>query len=1102
MSNSEAHLKFFENLLSPNKEIRDNAEKDLKNLKTQPINNMIEVFSNGMSSSNENIFQLSTLLLKKTFFEDENIKKLLTDDDKKNLMNLIKSKINLNLNWKSLQRLGECLASLYQITSLQEGFKEILNMLNNTESISRKFAMYIIEVLCDLEALNEKILDNNSIENFINIFNSTLEDKDIEVKVSALKSLVNFLNNLKDENVISKFSLLNEKMLSALIQVLKYENENKIEDNKNGKIVLEALIGIIDSHPKFWKNKEDLILNIVCEISRGKIFKNDIRESALEMAFALIKNNPSKMKKCQNLKDKFIPMLFELLCEVDNINEEDKWEKQKEEDENDKEEMFYAMRDSFDRLSIDLDGKYFMEITKDYLFKYLNSSNWIELNGGFTALAYMCEGCKEIFKNSIQELLNYISKGLTDTNRRVRYSTLLAFGSLVKETSPLIQNTYTNNILPVLAQLMSSKEPSDRVKCQSCNALGEFLKGLINNEENNSSEKLISPYANDLVTLLSELFEYSLKINHSSLQESSLTCISLLSNLLDKNFSPYYNKLMPGLKKLYYNFDAKTNEQKTLKSNCIETIAYLCSSISENRDNYLNDLNEICTSFIQNLNKYNEEDPQLATTLNSFTHLSLSLKEKFLPYCEQILPILKKYLVADIGLKLEDAQIDELIQYDEEEEINNSNKIGAVVLNVGTKKTKLSLHTFALQNKILSLSVLYEISINLGKDFKKYNELMLNDIKSLLLFPYSRKIRKISLKFLTNIMNSFEDFQDKKRIFNLIENDILNVVKTNIKKKFLKEIKSNLKFLTNFTDSIKDKNIYDENFIKEIYTDLKDITNLLDKTKEDIINKYKSSKEEDEEDLNDYEIEFDNICEISRRIMEINGILFKLFQNVLTALVSENLLQSFLNSWKNNLNRNILNSDQEILSAICFIDDYIEYSDPIALKMIYGMFLDNTLNFKTENEDIIQSICYGLGLICSRIDKNDLKQNGDSNKIINYIANVIQREVNDSNKSTYDNALGAMGKYLYYQCDNDDNTNNLIKKFINNLPLKNDLEESKAVCNELFKNIKNNNPVLMRDDNVNDLKDALVRIKDLNNENHFLEEVEIILRENLSKFGL
>ena len=78
----------------------------------------------------------------------------------------------------------------------------------------------------------------------------------------------------------------------------------------------------------------------------------------------------------------------------------------------------------------------------------------------------------------------------------------------------------------------------------------------------------------------------------------------------------------------------------------------------------------------------------------------------------------------------------------------------------------------------------------------------------------------------------------------------------------------------------------------------------------------------------------------------------------------------------------------------------------------------------------------------------------------------------------------------------------MVKKFINNLPLKNDLEESKADCNELFKNIKNNNPVVMKDNNINDLKEALVRIKDLNNENHFLEEVEVILRENLSKFGL
>ena len=41
---------------------------------------------------------------------------------------------------------------------------------------------------------------------------------------------------------------------------------------------------------------------------------------------------------------------------------------------------------------------------------------------------------------------------------------------------------------------------------------------------------------NHLVNLLSNLFEYSLQVSYPPLQEASLTCISLLSNLLEKDF--------------------------------------------------------------------------------------------------------------------------------------------------------------------------------------------------------------------------------------------------------------------------------------------------------------------------------------------------------------------------------------------------------------------------------------------------------------------------------------------------------------------------------------------------------------------------------------
>ena len=63
--------KLFENLMSPQKEIREQAEKDLNQLKTLPISQSYQVFAEAMSSKTENIFQLSTLMFKKTFCDDK-----------------------------------------------------------------------------------------------------------------------------------------------------------------------------------------------------------------------------------------------------------------------------------------------------------------------------------------------------------------------------------------------------------------------------------------------------------------------------------------------------------------------------------------------------------------------------------------------------------------------------------------------------------------------------------------------------------------------------------------------------------------------------------------------------------------------------------------------------------------------------------------------------------------------------------------------------------------------------------------------------------------------------------------------------------------------
>ena len=1094
-------VKLFENLMSPQKDVREGAEKDLNQLKTLPVPQSLPIFAEAMSSSTENIFQLSTLMFKKTFCDDKEKLKNFSQDDKNSLLNLVKSKIDFSgaKSWKSLQRIAEALSPLYQATNLSNGFVDILKWFSDQSNpTSRKFAVFVIEVLCSLTAITEEALDETAVKNFKEIFSKGLDDQDIDVKVSTLNCVTQFLINIANEDTLLKFSELADKMLSTLVSTLKYENEQKNTDiaESKGKAALETMIEIIDQHPKFWKGKTDTIITIVNEISKGKIFQNQIRECALELVYSLAKSTPSSIKKSEQFKNTFLPLLFNLILEVDNENDEKAWEKNIEENEVDSDEMFYAVRDSFDRLALDLGGEFFMGATAEYIKKFLASQNWIEVHAAFTAMAYMSEGCKDSYSKNLKEFLQFISNGLTHAHPRVRYAALFAFGSVLKSTAPKPQKEFTNNILPALAQLMSDKEPSIRVKTQSCNSLVEFLRGLLNdNLTPEESLKLISSYTSDLVKLLSQLFEYSLKESYYPLQEASLSAISLLSNLLEKNFSPYYDQLMPGLKKLFFGLNAQTPEQKKLKSNTIETMSFLCSSIAEERDKYMNDLNEISNAFLNYIKNIPEEDPQLSTIINSFTHLSLAMKDKFEPTLEKLLPTLTNYINADIGFKAEDAALDEYIPADKEEKT----KLDSVVFNLGANQTKLSLNTFALQNKILSFTVLYEIAKNMGTSFAKYIEGLLKLSQSLLEFPYSPKIRKIAIKSVKAALAACPNEGDKKKVLEIMGDSIIKAYNKALDKNFKKDIKVLLKALTFAFEEVKDKMNFTEKFITDFYKCLGRTCKLIDESKKSLLDnilKKKVDEDEEEEVLLDY----DFLSEIERKVMEVSGILFKLFREPLTALVAQNLYDSFLNNWNNSLQRAKFKSDLEVLCSICFFDDFMEYGAIEGVVLFIPTFISNTCNLNTTNEDLLQSIVFGYGVICKRLNREQFKE--FNAKIITYIANLMQREVNEDNGRTYDNAVSAMGKYLIYQANNDANSLNMSKQFIKLLPLKYDLEECKVICEEFFNQIKNNNALFVNDTNMPEIKQSLVDIKTLNDEKKFLEEQENNLKEVATKLGL
>jgi hypothetical protein len=207
-----------------------------------------------------------------------------------------------------------------------------------------------------------------------------------------------------------------------------------------------------------------------------------------------------------------------------------------------------------------------------------------------------------------------------------------------------------------------------RVVTQAASCFVNFLRGLLSKEQDEEeATEILLPYAKDVLDTLSTLFNGSLQVNYFPLQEETLSSLSLLATILDKEFAPYYPLIMPGLKQIFNNPNVSSTD---LKSQAIQTMGYLISSVSDQSETFMNDFREILDAFVKVLVTLPDEDPQVPALINAFVHISTAMKEKFYDYLKVLFPILEKYMRADIDFKLEDADISEFRKEETKESVN------------------------------------------------------------------------------------------------------------------------------------------------------------------------------------------------------------------------------------------------------------------------------------------------------------------------------------------------------------------------------------------------------------------------------------------------
>ena len=256
----------------------------------------------------------------------------------------------------------------------------------------------------------------------------------------------------------------------------------------------------------------------------------------------------------------------------------------------------------------------------------------------------------------------------------------------------------------------------------------------------------------------------------------------------------------------------------------------------------------------------------------------------------------------------------------------------------------------------------------------------------------------------------------------------------------------------------------------------------------------------DANDKSDQNTDIFQLQKIYKYINILYNGLYKLYEQDLTPLVKKYLAEFFFELWGVELNT-ILNNPEEMKSkmntkqahqngiAMCiqFFNVFMEYCDMDTFHTLADKYYINSQKIE-DSEIILSNVIEGYGIICEKEDKKIFSEKYKN--IIVFIQKILQRSKTDENLSTYDKAIRSLGRYIYYQCNEDEYGYNLAKEFVKLLPAINDLDESDKICSEFFDQINDvQNKLFLDERNKDDAKQAVQRIIELNRSEQFIDDV-------------
>lgn len=558
-------------------------------------------------------------------------------DLKQQVLNLIQLDVSPNLKRKICEVIAEVARNLIDDDG-NNSWPEILNLLFQCANAP---TVQLQESALRIFASVPGIFGNQQ-NNYLQIIKDMMlkyldPSSNADVRFQAVRAVVAFVLYHDKEVEIQK----NFSDLLPLVIMITADSIREEED----QTLIKLLIEMAETVPKFLRPQ----LENIFEVCVGVLSSPDVDDSwkhlALEVMVSLSENAPAMVrKKAEKYIIALVPLVLKMMTDLDD---DELWSVSDDINDEDSDENNVIAESALDRLACGLGGKAILPQIVSNIPSMLSSPDWKYRHAALMAISAAGEGCHKQLDAMLDSIIQGVLQYLMDPHPRVRYAACNAIGQMATDFAPNFEKKYHEQVIPGLLTLLDDVA-NPRVQAHAGAALVNFSEDCPKAILIKYLDRIMQKLTLILTTKFNELVEKGTKL----VLEQIVTTIASVADTVEKDFSPYYDQLMPSLKYMIQN--ANEDELKMLRGKTIECVSLI--GLAVGAEKFMTDAGEVMDMLLKTHTEGNlpDDDPQTSYLISAWARICKILGKQF----EQYLPLVMGPVMKTAAMKPEVAVLD------------------------------------------------------------------------------------------------------------------------------------------------------------------------------------------------------------------------------------------------------------------------------------------------------------------------------------------------------------------------------------------------------------------------------------------------------------